>query len=337
MSLPIIDLDNKSSVPADVEGFLDQLPGPVLLRKRGHDRSRVRVVAGTLHGNEPSGLRAIHHALRTLVPAVDVIFFIGAVEAARATPRFGHRMLPGRRDLNRCFRPPFAGQDGQLAEAVLAHLRAARPEAVIDLHNNSGRNPAYAIGSAIDGARLGLATLFAERYVSSAVRLGSFVEALEDLAPAVTIECGRAGDVAADAVAAAGLARFLHLDRVDRVVVGHEQLRVFTDVVRVTLRPGLRLAFAHHPDPSADLTLDPEIDRHSFETLPAGTHIGWLRPDADWPLVAEDAAGVARARAFFAVVAGAVAIRQTFTPIMMTTDPVAARADCLFYAVQQRH
>jgi Succinylglutamate desuccinylase / Aspartoacylase family len=332
-------LIREASLPGDANAFLEGLAGPALLRLPGRDRGRVRVVSGTLHGNEPSGVRAIHQALRTVVPAVDVLFFIGAVAAARAEPRFSHRMLPGRRDLNRCFRAPFDGEDGALAEAVLAELRAARPEAVVDLHNNSGHNPAYAIGTVADGARLALGALFAERYVCSSVRLGTFVEAFEDVCPAVTIECGRAGDIAADAVAFAGLERFLRLEQLDTVVVSNERLSVFTDAVRVTLRPGLTVAFAEAPDPAADLTLDAEIDRHNFETLPAGTRIGWVRPDI-WALAALDAGGVDRSRSLFAVEggerAGALTIRQTFTPIMMTTDPDAAVGDCLFYAVHQR-
>jgi hypothetical protein len=336
LDLTIIESDDPASVPTDADAFLDGLPGPALLRLRGRDRSRIRVAAGSIHGNEPSGLRAIHHVLRTVVPAVDVLFFVGAVHAARAQPRFGHRMLPGRRDLNRCFRPPFDGEEGQLARAVLDQLRAARPEAVLDLHNNSGHNPAYAIGTAIDGPRLGLAALFGERYVCSELRLGSFVEAFDDIAPAVTVECGRAGDPAADAVACSGLTRFLQLPRLDPVLVANRLLSVFSDPVRVILRPGLTLAFASRPDPRADVTLDAGIDRHNFETLANGTRIGWARPEAGWPLEARDASETDRSRTLFEVDSGALLIRHSFTPIMMTTDPAAARNDCLFYAVHQR-
>jgi hypothetical protein len=115
--------------------------------------------------------------------------------------------------------------------------------------------------------------------------------------------------------------------------VSNERLRVFTDAVRVTLRPGVTLAFGDCPDPAVDLTLDAEIDRHNFETLPAGTRIGWAR---GWPVEALDEAGVDRSRDLFATAQGELEIRQSFTPIMMTTDPAAARADCLFYAVHQR-
>jgi hypothetical protein len=336
VSVDLVEIVGGAKVPADVDAFLNGLRGPTVFRQPGRDRTRARVVAGTLHGNEPSGLRAIHRALCTMVrPAVDTLFFIGGIEAARAEPRFSHRMLPGRRDLNRCFRPPFEGCDGRIAQAALGALRAVRPEAVLDLHNNTGRNPAYGIGTAIDRVRLALSSLFSPLYILSTLKLGTFMEAFDDLAPTVTVECGRAGDPAADRVAYAGLERFLGLDALDSVLLDRERLSVFGEPVRVCLRPGLTVAFEEEADPAANITLDAEIDRHNFETLAAGTRIGWTRRDAAWPLEARDASGLDQSRDLFLVDGGVVKTRRAFTPIMMTTDPEVARTDCLFYAVHR--
>jgi hypothetical protein len=266
---------------------------------------------------------------------VDTYLFLGAVEASRAGSGFSFRMLPGHRDLNRCFRAPFDGDDGQVAEQALTLLRQAHPEAVIDLHNNTGHNPAYAIGTRIEGARLGLCGLFSNRYIASALRLGTFMEAFDDLAPSLTIECGRAGDPAADATAHAGLLRLMRLPRVDSTFVGGMAVSILTNPVRVSLRAGLELAFDERPRPEADLTLDAEIDRHNFEFLPAGTRLGWIRAGCCWPLLAADAEGRDQSRELFAVEEGTLVARRSFIPIMMTTDVAVALADCLFYVVQQ--
>lgn len=86
-------------VPGDVEEFLSSLERPTVFRIRGRDRTRTRAISGLLHGNEPSGLRAIHALLRDETrPAVDLVCVVGAVEAARAPPTLSKRMLPGRRD-----------------------------------------------------------------------------------------------------------------------------------------------------------------------------------------------------------------------------------------------
>jgi len=340
-SLSVVDVDDAFRVSEDPETFLLELRGPTVFQVRGRDRGRARVVAGLLHGNEPSGFRAIHRMLQMSAPAreapaVDTYLFVGAVEAARAQPPFSQRMLPGRRDLNRCFRPAFDDRDGRIAREALALLRAARVDAVVDLHNNTGRNPPYAIGTHVDGPRLHLCALFANRFVSSGLRLGSFMEAFDDLAPSLTIECGRSGDPAADAVAFAGLVRLWRLPELDPTFLDGQPISILTDPVRVCLRAGLELAFGEAPRPEAHLTLDASIDRHNFEILPAGTHLGWVRPDVAWPVQAADATGQDRAHDLFTVVGGNLLARRSIMPIMLTTNAQVACGDCLFYVVHPR-
>ena len=325
------------AIAPELDAFLDGLSGPTIFHLPGRDPTRVRVVAGGLHGNEPSGLRAIHRLLCTgQRPAVDVFLFVGAVEAARTEPRLSFRMLPGRRDLNRCFRPPFDDLDGRTAAAALDLLSARVPEAVVDLHNNTGHNPAYGIASRVDPHRLHLVGLFAPRLIRSGLCLGTFMEAFDSLAPAVTIECGRAGDSAADATAYAGLVRLCELERLDPVFISPEPLMILADPVRVCLRWGSTLAFFGQPLPGVDLTLDPEIDRHNFEAVAHGTRLGWLGPDVPWPLEACDESGQDVSRDLFEEQDGELRTKVTLVPIMMTTDEVAARNDCLFYAVHRR-
>jgi hypothetical protein len=327
-------------VPERVDDFLDALPGPALFHVRGTDGSRTRVVAGSIHGNEPSGVRAIHRALRERIPpATDVLFYVGGVEAAKAPPRYSHRCLPGRRDPNRCFRPPWEGVDGEISREVLSQIEARRAslEVAVDLHNNTGRNPAYAIVPELEGMHLALALLFAPRVVHSRLSQGSFDEALERWCPSVTIECGQAHDPGADETAWQGLRRLLLTDRIDPVVVSPRPIEVFTGPVRVALAPGLSLAFADAPDPNADVTIDPRVDRFNFETLAAETRIGHVRPGAPWPLVAVDEAGRESSRDLFAVEpGGALITRRSMVPIMMTTHREIALSDCLFYAVHRR-
>lgn len=335
---PLIDVRtiDAREVPEHSDAFLDQLERPTIFRVPGRDRSRCRVVAGTMHGNEPSGLRAIHRFLRSGErPAVEAWLFIGGVESARAVPRYTHRMLPGRRDLNRCFRPPFSGLDGQIAEQVLALLRATRPELVVDLHNNTGRNPAYAVAGGLD-ARLDLAALFCDRFVHSELRLGTFTEAFADLAPSVTIECGRAGDPEADATAFAGLVRLMRLHELVPAGANRERMRIFERPVRMCLRAEHTLAFAERPDPAASVTLDLEIDRHNFETIAPGTRLGWVSAERAWPFEALDASGAEVSTSWLEITRGELVSRRAFTPFMLTTHATIACGDCLFYAATRR-
>jgi hypothetical protein len=262
---------------------------------------------------------------------VDIVCFVGAVAAARADPPFGHRMLPGRRDLNRCFRPPWNDEDAAVAREALAYLEAARPEAVVDLHNNTGHNPAYAISAHPGPSHLALASVFVTRFIDSALRIGSLMEAFPPETPAVTIECGRAGTAAADAFACERLAR---LAAMDHLPTAAPRMHVFVDPMRVTLRPGSSVAFAAGAQAGSDLTMDSEVDRHNFTLLAPGAHIGWIARGAPLPVEVCDVRGRDVTRTFFEARDGALVTVQPIIPIMMTTNPVVAAADCLFYVVR---
>ena len=320
------------AVPESPEEFLRSLGGPALLRQSGLDRARTRAVVTLLHGNEPSGLRAVHGWLRSgAVPAVDVVFVVGAVAAALEPPGFANRQLPGARDLNRCFAPPHEGPEGQIARELLALLDTARPEALIDLHNNTGRSIPYGVGPRASSAELALVALFGDRYVHSDLRLGALVEVAAEVFPSVVIECGRAGAAAADAVAREGLARFLGDRRLG--ARSTRQVQVVTEPVRVELVSGLRLGLGEAPAEGADLTISAEIDRHNFDRLEPGHRIGWLAPGAPWPVRAQGRDGRDVSHHLFEALDGELRTRREIIPIMITNDPGIALSDCLFYVV----
>ena len=342
--LRVVERPAPASIPADATEFLRGLGGPVAIRVPGRARDRCRTVVTLMHGNEPSGARAIHGWLRDgLVPTTDTLLILASVETALAEPPFTHRQLPGAPDLNRLFGEPGASPGagpgaspdpsphGRLARAVLAAVLAARPEALLDIHNNSGHNPAYGVARRTGTAERTLCGLFGGIVVRYDLRLGALIEVTADGFPSVVIECGRAGDPAADAVARSGLDRFLGED--DLLQLEPPAQRVLVDPVRVEALPGVVLAFGSGPGPGFDLVVDEEIDRHNFESMPAGAALGWLRPGAPWPLRAIGAEGRDCSRELFAVEGERVVARRALIPIMMTTDPRIAVSDCLFYAV----
>jgi hypothetical protein len=325
--------------PADPEAFLRMLGGPAWISVPGRDASRRRVVSTLLHGNEPSGLRAVLAWLRSgAVPAVDTSFFVASVAAALEPPGFSHRVLYGHRDLNRCFLPPFEGGEGALAEQVLDRIRGLASEALVDLHNTTGDTPAYGVGPSDDLARRAITALFADRYVHSDLRLGALIEAVQDELPAVVVECGRAGSAEADRIAREGLERFLEIDR----LVPHadrkrcESMTVVRNPVRVCLQPGLVLRYGEGPEDAADLVVDVRVDRHNFQPVDAGASIGWAPVGGPWPFVATRADGAEVSRELLEIREGRVQARRSFVPVMMTTDPEIAAQDCIFYAADRR-
>jgi hypothetical protein len=331
--LRICDGLGRADIPKDPLAFLESLDGPTAWRVAGRDRSRVRVVTTLLHGNEPSGFLALHGWLcGGRLPAVDAICVIANVEAARLHPAFTHRSVPGRRDLNRCFLGPFEDREGAVARAILDLVGEHRPEALIDLHNNTGHNPAYAVGMEPTRQALALTALFGDRFVWSHLRLGALLEAV-DICPAVTVEVGKSGAERADRVARVGAAKFLESES-----VFHEgdppAVRVLKMPMRAQIVPECRLVMAQRPDASADFTMPDDLDRHNFESVPAGSRIGWVRGEG-CPLRLIDEMGNDRAAEYFERRGGDLVARRAFMPIMITVDAEIAKGDCLFYVVNE--
>ena len=327
-----------ADVAADLDGFLDQLGEPTWLELPGRDRTRCRAFVTLLHGNEPSGLRALHGWLLSGErPAVDLVCFVGAVAAARSEPRFETRMLAGTRDLNRCFRAPFDDTSGRLAARVLERVRERRPECLLDLHNTSGSGPAYGVTTRVGSAHRAMAALFTDHVILTDLRLGTLIEALEDELPALVVECGGARDAAAQRTARDGLFAFARAERVldpnGPLRDAASRIEILEHPIRVELAPGFDVAYATTPVPGADVTLRPDVDQHNFGVVPAATPIGWLGAAGFGALRARCRADREHIERFFELDGGALVLRQDLRLFMITTRPEIARSDCLFYAL----
>jgi hypothetical protein len=112
-------------------------------------------------------------------------------------------------------------------------------------------------------------------------------------------------------------------------------MTVLDATLRVRLRRGRRVAFAETPITGVDLTLLPDIDRHNFRELGAGSRIGWLASPEIWPIEAIDREGIDRSRGLFENRDVELFVRRPLIPIMMTTDADIAAADCMFYVVHR--
>ena len=321
-------------VGTTVEEFLARLGGPAWIVLSGEDPSRTRAVTTLLHGNEPSGVRAIFQWLRSGTrPRVNLACFIGAVDAALAEPGFSYRHLPERRDLNRCFRMPFEGREGRLAAGVLDRLRAINPEALLDLHNTSGRSPAYGVSTRLGEPQKALTALISDHLIVTDLRLGTLMEATEDDFPTVTAECGGAGDAWSDQTAMTALRAYAMAESLWDAPHRYARVKPLHHPIRVSLEAGKRVAYGASSVPEADLTLREDADQFNFGVLNQGETLGWVRDSSPDVVVARDAKGRDRTRDLFAVVDGRLVVAQPSRIMMMTTNPQIAVSDCLFYCL----
>ncbi len=328
-SIPRWEAPTPQDVGPTVKDFLVKLGEPTFLWLPGLDATRTRAVSTLLHGNEPSGVRALHRWIKEgLQPQVNLLCFIGSIEAALTDPLFSHRFAPEGKDLNRCFRSPFEGQEGTIAQAMLRELHHAQPEALIDLHNTSGRSPAYGVSTLNREIQETLTGIFCDHLVVTDLRLGTLMEATEYDWPTVTIEAGWANDPQADELAYCGFTRYAlakdFSDLSSPVTVVHHP-------IRVELQKDATVAYNSAPVPDVDLTLLPDVDRLNFGLWSQQETLGWVGKRGLDVLWAKNAMGQNLTTAIFSLQNGELRLAYPSRLMMVTTNPEIAKRDCLFY------
>lgn len=317
----------------NVEQFLRILDGPACVFLDGEDSGRTRAFVTLLHGNEPSGVMALFRWLKSARrPAVNMVCIIASVPAAVEAPLFSHRMLPGVRDLNRCFRPPFEDAQGQLAEEILEILKMHHPEAVIDMHNTSGSGPSFGVCTHMDRQHDALVSIFTQRLIISNLGLGALMDISEHSYPTVTVEVGGRLDEDAHELAYDGLQRYflaLTVLAQDETDWGLELLR---DPIRLELNNEVSLSYGEEPG-DCDITLKPDIEHYNFGVISADTQLGWAAGDARRLFTALDAGGRCAVSRLVRIEEGALYPAQSLKLFMITNNSAIAQSDCLFYAV----
>ncbi|MDX1453186.1 MAG: succinylglutamate desuccinylase/aspartoacylase family protein [Oleiphilaceae bacterium] len=322
------------SIPDTVDAFLERLGGPTVISLCGQSSARCRAVVTLLHGNEPSGTRAIFDYLKSGArPRVNTLFIIASVKTALTPPRFSHRMLPGRRDLNRCFQPPFEDAEGKLAEAILDILQQANPECLIDIHNTSGSGPAFAVSVCGDANHKALTSLFTNDLIVTDLRLGALMELSEMQVPTVTIECGGAHDTPAQIIAREGLHRYLDTEQVLATPDTNYQVTIFRNPIRLETAVNGKVSYSDTPDPQALITMPEQAEKFNYGTLTRDEAIAFLGEPGLAALSAKDHEGNERLEEFFVAREGRLYPRHAMKVFMVTTNPDIAASDCLFYFI----
>ena len=298
----------------------DWLGAPTLLRLKGRERTPM-LISVLLHGNETSGWDGLRRVLRRHAAALprDLLILIGNVEAAAA----GVRTLPDQADFNRIWRPASG-----IGAEVLASLAEEPLLAVVDLHNNTGRNPPYAVLTDLSPGSLGLAGLY-----DSGV--GVFVEepdsvltrAFEGRAAAIALELGPVADPEAVPRAVRYLDKLLALKQVPEGRI--EDLRLFRTLARVHPPADATFGFAGVGNGDLDLILDGGIEASNFRALPAGAAFGVARNGFNLQVLDNQHRDVTHR--FLEVRDGRILAAEPLIPAMFTTDEQVIRQDCLCY------
>lgn len=304
------------------------LAGPTLIHLPGREPAPL-FVSVLLHGNEDTGWEAVRSLLadyteRELPRALSL--FIGNVAAARE----GLRHLSGQPDYNRIWK----GGDGPeftMAAEVLAIMRQRQVFASIDLHNNTGLNPHYGCINRLEQPFLHLATLFSRTLVyfirPDAVQSMAF----SALCPAVTVECGKVGQIHGIEHARQFVEAALHLNHFPSHPLPASDYDLYHTVATMRVPDGVDFSFDNR---SSSLYFSPDLDSLNFRELPPGTRLAQVR-DAGVQLEVWDEHGKDVTAHYLDNDGQFLSLRQPVMPSMLTLDERVIRQDCLGYLMEK--
>jgi len=316
------------------------LPGPSLIHLKGR-REEPLFVSVLLHGNEPVGWQAIQHFLKKYqdekLPR-SLSLFIGNISAAKD----GLRRLDGQPDYNRIWCPPAQGEmteEHRMAEQIVTTMRARKPFASIDIHNNTGINPHYACVNRVDNQFFWLATHFSRTVVYFIRPEGVQTSAFAEFCPAVTVECGQPGQQYGVEHAAEFLDALINLAVLPDKPVPEHDIDVFHTVAIVKVPDEISFGFPPEQledSPDCQIQFIDDLDHMNFRELAVGTALAYLNGESEVVrLEVIDDDGQDRWQDFFEIRDQQLCTAQAVMPSMLTLDERVIRQDCLCYLMER--
>ncbi|WP_448565297.1 hypothetical protein [Thalassotalea ganghwensis] len=327
---------DKLALKADYQQFLLSLSTMTVIDVTGKETNKWRVIATLLHGNEPSGLIALHRWLTNKdsfsIPQTNIRFIICSVEAASKFPLFSHRYLPDGLDINRCFNNDSNQGYFLRANIIKKLIREVSPELVIDMHNTSGSSPAFAVSPVITPEILALSAFFCKTIILSGIQLGALMEQNFGC-PIVTIECGGAQDEQAHEAAFQGICQLLECEDIHRC---HPKpiLDIVYQPLRLKIKPNVDLWFVAHDEGETGVSLLKNIEQFNFGNIYKDQMLGWLDDKGLANLTLRNANNEDVINEFFTLRDNQLICRKDMKIFMATTKKEIATNDCLFYLVE---
>jgi len=321
-------------LPADkLHAFLG---GPTLIHLQGR-REAPLFVSVLMHGNEDVGWEAVRHMLKKYLPGGgdqelprSLSLFIGNTSAAEVNMR----RLAGQPDYNRVWPgselPPTA--EHAMMESIVDTMAHKGVFASVDVHNNTGINPHYACVNVVRTESLHLAAMFSRTVVYFTRPKGVQSMAMTELCPAVTLECGKVGQLHGVEHASEYLNACLHLAQHPTHAISPHDIDLFHTVAIVKIPPEVSFGFGCQ---NYDLCLLDDLEVLNFREIPAGTSFGKVGKPDGIPLDVKNEANHDVATRYFSVEHGELLTRTPVMPSKLTMNEAVIRQDCLCYLMER--
>lgn len=323
---------------ADYIQFLMSLIGPTVIDITGKDESKCRVFTTLLHGNEPSGLIAMHRWLTANdelpSPTTNVRFIICSVEAANISPIFSRRYLDGGKDINRCFSDDNTGDCGFCQRALLIEqaIKEVKPEILVDIHNCAGSGPAFAVAPLISPEVLSITSYFCQTIILSGLQLGTLMERKFDC-PMITVECGGSNDEQSHHVAYQGLKQ-LTLNEQSKNFHQSKSVDIIYKPLRLELKPHTSLSYGNHDEGFTGVCIKSNIEQLNYGISRKDQMLAWVDEKGldNFELINEHGENVISD--YFTCKKNVLTCAVDLRIFMATDNENIAINDCLFYVVK---
>ena len=328
-------LNIRQGVP---EGLLDVGPevlaellgGPTLFHVPGRDPDPL-FVSALLHGNEPAGLRAVQALLtryRNESPPRALSVFIGNVEAAR----YGKRFLPGQPDYNRIWCDG-RGAEHEMTQQVLDEMGRFKLFAAVDVHNNTGPNPFYALVARDSTIHLQLARGFSKIVVYATYPDSTCTVAFSKICPATTLEAGMPDDRSGAEQAYRFIDACLQLEQIPEQTLTDADLYQSVAIIKVSNE----CSYGFHGDQAVDLEFTEHLEQFNFRELAPGTALAKTKNGSTACLRVWNNHGIEVGDSYLQTDEyGVVRTVRAVMPAMLTLDREIIRMDCLCYLMERK-
>jgi hypothetical protein len=301
--------------------------GPTLVHL-AHDREAPPLFISTvLHGNEPAGLEVVQELYRRRGSDLgrETLLFIGNVDGAS----LGLRRLKDQPDYNRIWGPGGLPENHMAAE-IIEELRANRPCCSLDIHNNSSKNPPYAIVMHVDDATLALAARFAPRAMFADYPMETLTFAVGRMCPALTLECGEPGNIDGRQRAVTLLERCLDMEALPKG--GAPEL--YANQGTLMIEPDVPFRFGDVAPPGGVAFRD-DLESLNFVHVAAGTPLAYGAPESLLFIRVQDRFGEDVTDRFLHISGAQLLTRRRVVPAMLTHDHDVIVKDCVGYLMEE--
>ena len=308
------------------------LPGPSLIRFQGKENNPL-FLATLLHGNEPTGIRAIQKLIKkyqtvgkSLPRRLDV--FVGNVEAAKTN----ERRFAQQPDYNRVWNGGSLPEHC-LAREVLDFVKSSGAFASIDIHNTSGKNPHYSCINRLDAPFVNLAHLFSQTLVYFTRPKEVLSNAMAEFCPSMTIEAGQPSDPYGVQHVYEFIEKCLNLKQIPPNWDGKEDLYVYHTIAQVRVPKNSRIGF-HTDSRDKDFCFIGDLDQQNFSELQENSLIGWrYNPKLKLSVVDEEDKEVESR--FIEYKDTEIRLKRAIVPSMFSTNVRIVHQDCLGYLMER--